>query len=101
MAVVEFKLSGGEPGAAEWMQLACYSALAGEILHMRTDWMFEYRIPDDRVFRAEYTEAWRMRIAEVLEQVRRCVVQQVDPGPAEDVSQCTDCPFVNYCGDVW
>ncbi len=100
-AVVEFKLSGGVPGQAEWMQMACYSALVEDSLGLQADWMFGYRIPDDRVFREEYTEAWRVRISGVLEKVRRCVAGQLDPGPAEDGSRCSDCPYLNFCGDCW
>lgn len=100
-AIVEFKLTIQDPDEAAWLQLACYAALYEDARSVPVDLVFVYRIPDERVFRAKYTGAWRTRLNVILGEVRDCVSRQIDPGPTQSAAICTDCPYRNFCADMW
>ena len=50
IAVVDFKLTSGEPGQNHRLQLAGYSLLAEAALGVPARRAFLYRIPDNRIF---------------------------------------------------
>jgi CRISPR-associated exonuclease Cas4 len=100
VAVVEFKLTGGEPGPGDWFQLAAYALLVEEG-GQKVDRLIWRRIPDGALYERMFSAAWRVRTEEVLGQIRECVGRQLDPGPVAEREKCTDCEFQNFCSDVW
>jgi CRISPR-associated exonuclease Cas4 len=57
VAVVDFKLTAGEPGENHRIQLAGYAMLAEAAYHLPSPMAFLYRIPDSRIFAIETGEA--------------------------------------------
>ena len=62
-AVVDYKLTSGEPGDNHRMQLHGYAMLVeSAYVGVKVGRMFLYRIPDDRVFAIPVEEEWRERV---------------------------------------
>lgn len=101
LAVVDFKLTGGEVGENHRMQLTGYSMLAEAVYGMPSAVAFLYRIPDSRVFPVEITQHLREAVATAIGQIREMARQQLCP-PATIVRQrCVECEYANYCADIW
>jgi len=101
VAVVDFKLTSGEPGDNHRMQLAGYSMLVEAACGKRARRAFLYRIPDNRVFAAEVTEELRRQVLCGLEGIRRVGETQRMPEPTPVRGRCVECEYANYCADVW
>lgn len=101
IAVVDFKLTSGEPGQNHRVQLAGYSLLAEAALGSPARRAFLYRIPDNRIFTEPVTEKLREVVATALVDMRRMGESQWYPEPTEVRGRCVECEFANYCGDVW
>lgn len=101
VAVVDFKLTGGEVGENHRMQLAGYSLLAEKRSGHRARVAFLYRIPDNRVFAVEMTEHLRAAVMSAVQDIRETAERQWCP-PATDVrGRCAECEYANYCADIW
>ena len=97
-AVVDFKLTAGEPGRNHKLQLAGYALLVERRLAKRVGRCFIYRIPDDRIFEIAIDEALRTSCLVALESIRSLF----DLPEATDVrGRCRDCEYINFCADVW
>ena len=101
VAVVDFKLTSGEPGENHRMQLAGYSLLAERACGMPARQAFMYRIPDNRVFVIEITEELRGRVVAAVEAIREVGQTQWCPEPTAVRGRCVECEFANYCADIW
>ncbi len=100
-AVVEFKLTSGDPGDNHRMQLAAYALLVESVLGLRVRQGFFLRIPDDRVFRMALGAEWRESVLKAMGEMRRVLENEWCP-PATGVrGRCAECEYANYCGDVW
>lgn len=100
-AVVDYKLTAGDPGHNHGMQLAGYALLVEKRLGLATAAGFIARIPDGRVFEIEMT-------AELLEEARGAVSgigRMAELGLFPEATlvrgRCVDCEYANFCGDVW
>jgi CRISPR-associated exonuclease Cas4 len=100
-AVVDFKLTSGEVGENQRMQLAGYSVLAEAAYGVPARRAFLYRIPDNRVFAVEITEELRKAVTTAVEEIQRMGDTQWWPPPTPVRGRCVECEFANYCGDVW
>lgn len=101
VAVVDFKLTGGEVGENHRMQLAGYSLLAEKAYGLPAGVAFLYRIPDNRVFTVQVTEQLRKAVMQAVAGIRETAEQQWCP-PATDVrGRCAECEYANYCADIW
>jgi CRISPR-associated exonuclease Cas4 len=100
-AVVDFKLTSGEVGENQRMQLAGYSVLAEAAYGVPARRAFLYRIPDNRVFAVEITEELRKAVTTAVEEIQRMTDTQWWPPPTPVRGRCVECEFANYCGDVW
>jgi len=69
VAVVDFKLTGGEVGENHRMQLAGYSLLAESAFGLPAPVAFIYRIPDNRVFSVEVDRGLRAAVSEALQDI--------------------------------
>ena len=100
-AVVDYKLTSGDPGENHRMQLAGYSLLTEAACGVPVRRGFVYRIPDSRVFAIEMTTQLREAAVEAVKGIRRVGEQQCYPEPTAVRNRCVECEFANYCGDVW
>ena len=101
-AVVDYKLTSGEPGDNHRMQLHGYAMLVESAYPgVTVSRAFLYRIPDDRVFVIPIEEEWRERVREAVVGIGEMVREQALPEATEVRGRCEDCEFANYCGDVW
>jgi CRISPR-associated exonuclease Cas4 len=101
IAVVDFKLTSGEPGRNHRVQLAGYSLLSEAALGLPARQAFLYRIPDNRVFAEPVTEELRQAVTTAVADIRRMGESQWCPEPTEVRGRCVECEFANYCADVW
>lgn len=100
-AIVDFKLTSGDPGENHRMQLAGYALLTEAALGLSVDTAFLFRIPDNRVFAVPVTRELKEKAAEAVRAIRRMQVTEELPGATEVRARCTECEYANYCGDIW
>ncbi len=100
-AIVDFKLTSGEPGENHKYQLAGYAVLAEARLRIQVARAFLYRIPDDRIFGIDVGAEERDRVAEAVRMIRVVEEQQIFPEATKVRGRCAECEYANYCGDVW
>jgi CRISPR-associated exonuclease Cas4 len=101
VAVVDFKLTGGEPGENHRMQLAGYAMLAEVAYKLPSPLAFLYRIPDNRVFAIEIGGALRQAVLAAVERIRGMETEQWFPPPTPVRKRCAECEYANYCADIW
>jgi CRISPR-associated exonuclease Cas4 len=101
IAVVDFKLTSGEPGQNHRFQLAGYSLLAEAAYGLPARRAFLFRIPDNRIFPEPMTEQLREAVKTAVADMRRTGDTQLCPDPTEVRGRCVECEFANYCADVW
>lgn len=101
IAVVDFKLTSGEPGQNHRLQLAGYSLLAEAAYGLPARRAFLFRIPDNRIFPEPMTEQLRQAVKTAITDIRRTGDTQLCPDPTEVRGRCVECEFANYCADVW
>jgi CRISPR-associated exonuclease Cas4 len=101
-AVVDYKLTSGEPGDNHRMQLHGYAMLVESAYPgVKVTRGFLYRIPDDRVFAIPIEARGRERVVTAVREIREMAREQALPEATEVRGRCEDCEFANYCGDVW
>jgi CRISPR-associated exonuclease Cas4 len=100
-AVVDYKLTSGDPGDNHLLQVHGYALLVERAYRVTVDQAFLYRIPDERVFVIPIEKMGRERVVSAIEEIRNMIAEQLLPPPTPVRSKCADCEFANYCGDVW
>jgi CRISPR-associated exonuclease Cas4 len=100
-AVVEFKLTSGEPAENHRLQLAGYAVLVEEAAGLPVLGGFWYRIPDGRIWPIAITGELRQRVREGVAAIRGLAETQWCPEPTGVRQRCVECEYANYCGDVW
>ena len=101
IAVVDFKLTSGDPARNHRLQLAAYTLLAETAFGLPARRAFLYRIPDSRIFAEPVTEELRRAVQTAVVDIRRTSDEQWCPEPTEVRGRCVECEFANYCADVW
>jgi len=101
IAVVDFKLTSGEPGQNHRIQLAGYSLLAESACGLPARRAFLYRIPDNRIFVEPVTEELRRAVKAAVVGIRQTGQSQLCPEPTDVRGRCAECEFANYCADIW
>lgn len=100
-AVVDFKLTSGEPGENHRLQLAGYALLVEAKLKIAVPTGFLVRIPDEKVFEIPIDEALRERVRSGLAAMKRMTEEERCPEATEVRGRCVDCEYANFCGDIW
>ena len=100
-AVVDFKLTSGEPGENHRLQLIGYAMLVEAALGLPVEVAFLYRIPDNRLFTIPITEELRSRVRAALVGIRETGDRQLFPEPTPVRGRCAECEYANYCPDIW
>lgn len=100
-AVVDFKLTSGDPGENHQLQLAGYAILVEIAFHRPVEVGFLYRIPDNRVYTILITDELRGRVRAALRGICEIGERQVFPEPTSVRARCAECEYANYCSDIW
>ena len=100
-AVVEFKLTSGDPGDNHRVQLAGYAMLAEVSCGVHVSRAFIYRIPDDRIFPINITDELRDRVRTAVRRIREMTETECLPAPTSVRNRCQECEYANYCADIW
>jgi CRISPR-associated exonuclease Cas4 len=100
-AVVDFKLTAGEPMPNHTLQLAGYSLLVEEELGLPVKRGFIFRIPDDRVYSIDLEAGPKEAARRGLMEMREMIESEVLPEATGQQKRCEECEYANYCGDVW
>ena len=100
-AVVDFKLSSGDPGENHRFQLAGYSMLVEASLKKPAEVGFLYRIPDNRLFAFPIGDGLRQKVRAAIQEVCDLRLRQVFPNPTPLRARCAECEYANYCSDIW
>lgn len=100
-AVVDFKLTSGEPGENHRLQLTGYAMLVEAELGLPVEVGFLYRIPDNRLFAIPIGAELRARVRAALAGIRATGEQQLFPEPTPVRGRCVECEYANYCSDIW
>jgi CRISPR-associated exonuclease Cas4 len=100
-AVVDFKLTSGEPGENHRLQLTGYAMLVEAALGLSVEVTFLYRIPDNRLFTIPLTAELRACVPAALDGIREMGEQQLFPEPTPVRGRCAECEYANYCSDIW
>jgi CRISPR-associated exonuclease Cas4 len=101
IAVVDFKLTSGEPGQNHRIQLAGYSLLGEAVYGRPARRAFLFRIPDNRIFVEPVTEELRRQVKAAVIDIRKTGESQLCPEPTDVRGRCVECEFANYCADIW
>jgi len=100
-AVVDFKLTSGEPGDNHRLQLTGYGMLVETALKLPVEVAFLYRIPDNRLFTIPITEELRSSMRAAIVGIRKMGDRQLFPDPTPVRGRCAECEYANYCSDIW
>jgi CRISPR-associated exonuclease Cas4 len=100
-AIVDFKLTSGEPGENHRFQLAGYALLAHGALGVEVSRGLIYRIPDGKVFEVAISQGLRDAVREALSAMRRHAAEEILPDATPIRGRCRECEYQNYCADVW
>jgi CRISPR-associated exonuclease Cas4 len=101
IAVVDFKLTTGEPGQNHRLQLTGYSLLGESAFGRPARRAFLYRIPDNRIFVEPVTLELRQAVKTAVVDIRGAGQSQLCPEPTDVRGRCVECEFANYCADIW
>jgi CRISPR-associated exonuclease Cas4 len=101
IAVVDFKLTSGEPGRNHRIQLTGSSRLGESACGRPARRAFLYRIPDNRIFVEPVTDELRRAVKAAIGDIRRTGQSQLCPKPTDVRGRCVECEFANYCADIW
>lgn len=100
-AVVDFKLTSGEPGENHRIQLAGYALLVQSATDLSVHRTFLYRIPDSRVFDIPIDDHLTEQVLGALTAMRHNRDFEILPEPTPVRARCVECEYQNYCADVW
>jgi CRISPR-associated exonuclease Cas4 len=100
-AVVDFKLTSGEPGENHRLQLAGYAMLVEASVNKPVERGFLYRIPDNRLFAISIDQELRSRVLNAIGGICEIAERQLFPEPTSVRRRCVECEYANYCSDIW
>lgn len=100
-AIVECKLTAGDPAPNHRVQLAGYAMLVERLYGWQVPVCFVYRIPDERLFPIPIGESERKTVGDAMDGIRHMLFTESIPEATELRTRCRDCEYSNFCGDVW
>jgi CRISPR-associated exonuclease Cas4 len=100
-AVVECKLTAGEPAPNHAIQLAGYAWLIERLYGWQVPVGFVYRVPDARLFAIPIGEPEREAVRAAMGGIRNMLKGEIIPAPTDVRARCRDCEYANFCGDIW
>jgi len=100
-AVVECKLTAGDPAPNHRMQLAGYAMLIENLFGWKVPVCFVYRVSDEQLFPVPITDEDRLDVSKALDDIRDMIARDAMPKATELRSRCHDCEYANFCADIW
>lgn len=100
-AVVDFKLTSGEPGDNHILQLGGYALLVQACLGSEIRRGFVHRIPDSRLFEIMLGEDILERVRQAIADIQAQRDTEILPAPTVVRGRCAECEYQNYCADIW
>ncbi len=98
--VVEYKYSEQKAGTHFKLQLAAYALLLEEAWELPVRRGFLYSIPLRRAEAIAITPRLRASVLQTVEQIQRCVSDEIMPAPPSSLGRCVACEFRRFCNDV-
>jgi CRISPR-associated exonuclease Cas4 len=83
------------------VQLCAYALLVEDCLGGKVPTGFIYRVPRDDVVAVEMTAQLRADTVRCIDEIRVMIRGEHMPRPTAVRARCTDCEYLNYCGDVF
>lgn len=100
-AIVDFKLTSGDPGRNHRLQLGGYGLIVERQLGLAVRMAFLVRIPDSRIFEIPIDDDLRTELHAAIREINHMVDTEECPQPTDLRSRCVDCEYANFCADVW
>ena len=101
IAVVDFKLTGGDVTENLAAQLTAYSLIAEHVYQKPAPVGFIYRIPDSAVLPVDITPQRRASIHAASAAILAMMEAESLPEPTPFRKRCEDCEYANFCADIW
>lgn len=101
IAVVDFKLTGGDVTENLAAQVTAYSMIAEDVYKKPAPVGFIYRIPDSAVLPVEITPERRASIQGAVAAILAMMEAEALPEPTSFRKRCEDCEYANFCADIW
>lgn len=98
---VEFKYSSNPPGLNHKYQLTAYAMLVEDQFERSVRRGFIYVMGEERkdICQVEITPNMRRFVRKAMGSIREMVLSERMPEGTRYQSRCTDCEFINFCGD--
>jgi CRISPR-associated exonuclease Cas4 len=97
---VDFKDTTGPPRENHAWQLTAYGLLLTETFGKPVTAGFIHRLPDDRIFRIDLSDALRTQVEAALAAMTTAVEAERLPDPTPMRERSEECEYLNFCGDV-
>lgn len=98
---VEFRNSGQKPTKSYLFQLAAHALLLEDLYGILISRGGVYLLPIHEIEVFRITRELKKKALEVLTSIQEMIQQERIPCQAKLRSQCLDCEYQNFCGDVW
>jgi CRISPR-associated exonuclease Cas4 len=96
---VDFKHTPGPPRMNHKIQLAAYGLLLEERFSLPARRSFIFRLPDEELFEIALEDAYRSSVQRAVEEIRKMILNERFPPPADSIGKCANCEFLNFCND--
>lgn len=97
---IEMKYTQNKPGINHKYQLAAYMLLLEEVYNCSIRRGIIHIIPDKCSYYYKNTDILRNKVLEIIELIRKMIINEKYPDKPESWRKCKDCEYKNYCGDV-
>jgi CRISPR-associated exonuclease Cas4 len=98
---VDFKDTRERVHRNHHVQLCAYALLVEETFDVPVSTGFIYRVPRHDVAVVDITPELRVETRTALREIREMIRNERMPPPTPVRARCTDCEYLNYCGDVF
>jgi len=97
---VEIKFTRGPARINHCLQLAGYALLLEAAFGIPVPCGYVVRLPDDTADKIIIDDALRKLAWGTIEAVRTTIRQEQMPPATPQISRCTDCEYLHFCGDI-
>ena len=98
---LDFKFVKGIPFKGHIYQLTGYALILEDIYKRQIDTGFIYLIPQDRIFRVEFTDDLKSNCLNFMEEIRDMILSEKMPPATRYRNRCLECECQKFCRDIW
>lgn len=98
---VDFKYTTSQPYKNHLYQILGYAIILEDMFNCPVDKGFVYLIPKEDVVVFDLTNDLKIKVKNLLNEIRNMISSQQIPPPAELRNKCFDCEYRNFCGDIF